>query len=185
MASAWGDSEGILTRSLESSEDRPSSAKTIKIDGRGGVSSVAFLVDGKHVVSGDVEGKIRRWRVENGMRVGMLMNAESDVYSIAMSRDGKWIVSGTLGSVQVWNAETRKRVTNFKGHSSWSVYAVDVSPDSTRIASGSFDKTVCVWLLSTGQRLLGPWKHDDSVFAVKFSHDGRFIATATWHSILI
>ena len=63
-----------------------------------------------------------------------------------------------------------------------------MSPDSTKIASGSEDgRTACVWSLSTGQRLLGPsWEHNRSVFAVKFSPDGRFIATATvWGSILI
>ena len=131
-------------------------------------------------MSGGDEGKIRRWRVEDGMEVGTPIDVGSWVCSIAVSRDGKWIVSGTqaMCSVQVWNAETRTRVTEFKEHSDW-VQAVDVSPDSTRIASGSYDKTACVWSLSTGKRLLGPWVHDDDVFAVKFSPDGRFIATAT------
>ena len=179
---------GILTRSLESSEVPPSSAKTIKIDGRGSILSVAFLVDGEHVVSGDEEGKIRRWRVEDGMEAGTPMVAGSWVCNIAVSRDGRWIVSGTqAGSVQVWNAESRKKVSEFKGHSG-AVYAVDVSPDSTRITSGSSDHTVCIWSLSTGQRLLGPWKHDHivfGVFAVKFSPDGRFVATATQKFIRI
>ena len=167
----------ILTRSLESSEDQPSS-KMIEVDARGRIYTVAFLVDGKHVVGGDVEGKIRRWRVEDGVEVGTPMVAGSVVYNIAVSRDGKWIVGGRWESAQVWSAESGKRMSEFRGHSGW-VQALDVSPDSTKVVSGSDDKTACVWLLSTGQRLLGPWKHDDKVFAVKFSPDGRFIATAT------
>ena len=174
----------ILTRSPESSEDQPSSGKPIEIDGQGKIWSVVFLIDGKHVVSGCGEGKIRRWRVEDGMEMGAPMDAGSAVYGIAVSRDGKWIVSGTqLGSVQVWNADDGKKVAEIKGHSSW-VNAVDVSPDSTKIASGSYDRTVCVWSLSTGQRLLGPWNHGDA-FVVKFSPNGRFIATATWNFIRI
>lgn len=31
--------------------------------------SVAFLADGKHIVSRDQEGKTRRWRVEDGVKV--------------------------------------------------------------------------------------------------------------------
>ena len=183
MVSTWETMSGILTRSLESSEDQPSSAKTIEIDGK--IWSVGFLVDEKHVVSGGNDGKIRRWRVEDGMEVGAPMEAGSAVFNIVVSRDGKWIVSGTRGGqVQVWNAENGKKVTEIRGHNHW-INAVDVSPDSTKIASGSDDNTACVWSLSTGQRLLGPWNHGDHVFAVKFSPNGRFIATATWKSIFI
>ena len=57
---------------------------------------VAFLADGKHVLSGSREGKIRRWRVEDGKEVGTPMDAGSAVLSIAVSRDGKWVVSGAL-----------------------------------------------------------------------------------------
>ena len=174
----------ILTKSPESSEVQPSSGKTIKIDGRGRIYAVAFLVDGKHVVSGGNEGKIRRWRVEDGTEVGALMNAGGDVYNIAVSRDGKWIVSGTWNSVQVWNVESGKKESEIRGHNHC-VNAVDMSPDSTKIASGSEDRTASVWSLSTGKLLLGPWEYDSNVFAVKFSPDGHFIATATWSSILI
>ena len=167
---------GMLTRSLESElgEVRPSSAKTIKISSRYNIWSV---VDGKYVVGVDDEGKIRRWRVKDGMETRTPMDAGSWVCDIAVSRDGKWIVSGTTGGmVQAWNVENGEKATEVNAHSDW-VRAVDVSPDSTRIASGSGDRTACVWSLSTGQRLLGPWEHDDIVFAVKFSPDGRFIAT--------
>jgi hypothetical protein len=36
------------------------------------------------------------------------MNAGSDVFSVAVSRDGKWVVSGaSRGRMTVWNAESR------------------------------------------------------------------------------
>ena len=85
----------------------------------------------------------------------------------------------------MWNAENSKKVTEIRGHNHW-INAIDVSPDSTKIASRSYDTTACVWSLLAGKQLLGPWKHsDDVVFDVKFSHNGRFIATATWKSISI
>ena len=185
MVSTWGDNNGILTRSLEPNEDQPSSAKTIKFDGRGKILSVAFLVDGKHIASSGVEGKIRRWRVEDGMEAGTPMDAGGLVCNFAVSRDGKWIVSEVWQSVQVWNADDGKKVTQFNGHHG-SIFAVDVSPDSMKFASGSNDCTACVWSLPTGQQLLGPWKHDGFVIAVKFSPNGHFIATATSrHSISV
>ena len=106
-----------LTGTQESSEDSSlaskKEAKRIEINGRGDIYSVAFLADGKHVLSGGKEGKIRRWRVDNGQEVGTPMDAGSAVYSITVSRDGKWIVSGTWsGQVTVWNAESHSNITN-------------------------------------------------------------------------
>ena len=156
-------------------------AETIIIDGRCDILSVVFLVDGKHVVSGDREGKIRCWRTEDGKEVGTEMDAGSAVFTIAVSRDGKVIVSGAAeGQVTVWNTESHSKVTEIKAHGKF-VRAVDVSPDATKIATGSGDWTACVWSLSTGEQLLGPLKHVFWVAAAKFSPDGRLIATATYH----
>ena len=177
----------ILTRIIESntrafSIAHQSDAKLVQIDGQEYIYVVAFLVDGKQFVSGDKEGKIRRWRVEDGKEVGMPMDAGSPVLRIAVSRDGKWIVSGTeSGVVTVWAAENHDKVTEFQGHKR-EVLAVDVSPDGRRIATGSADKTARIWSLLTSQRLLRPLGHDNELFAVKFSPNGRLIATAASRS---
>ena len=178
----------MLMRTQESSEISSSSsivhreeAKPIVIDGRDVIHSVAFLVDGKHVVSGGEEQNIRRWRIEDGTEAGAPMDAGSAVYALAVSQDGKLIVGGTkAGLVTVWNAESHSKVTEFKAHGN-EVYAVDVSPDTTKIATGSDDKTACVWSLS-GKQLLNHLKHDYHVVAAKFSPNGRLIATATHYS---
>jgi len=157
-------------------------AKPIATDARNDFFAVAFLPDGKHVVSGDTGGKIRRWRIEDGKEVGAPMDGGFlQVSCIAVSRDGKWIVSGTWdGLVTVWNAETHSKVSQFRAHHcDHPVYAVDISPDGTKIATGSDDHTACVWSLSTGEQLLGPWAHRDTVGVTKFSPDGRLIATVT------
>ena len=174
----------ILTGTQESSEDssfaHQKEANRIKIDGRENIYSVAFLADGKHVLSGDVAGNIRCWRVEDGQEVGAPMDAGSSVLNLAVSQDKKWVVSGTWsGQVTVWNAESHSKVTEWTAHND-RMRAVDVSPDGTRIATGSDDGTLCVWSLLSGQRLLGPLEHDHWVVAVKFSPDGHFVAAATW-----
>ena len=139
-----------------------------------------FVANGDYVVSGD-GSKIRRWRVKNGKEVGKPTDAGSEVWSIGVSRDGKWIVSGAEeGHVTVWDAKNLKKTIEFGGHKG-AVLVVDISPDGTRIVTGSADWTVRVWLLSTGQQLLGPFKHDGALAAVKFSPDGGHVATATWY----
>ena len=174
------DHSNVILTMTQGPGENDTHAKSIGIDGRNDIWSTAFLVDGRHIVSGGEEGKIRCWRVVDGKEVGTPMDAGSAVGNLAVSRDGKWVVSGTInGQVAVWDAENFSKVSEFRAHRSW-VRVVDVSPDATRIATGSKDKTVCIWSLSDGQRLLGPLQHDSSVGAVKFSPDGRLLATATW-----
>ncbi|KAG9309263.1 kinase-like domain-containing protein [Chiua virens] len=145
------------------------------------VCSVAFLADGRHIVGGGYGGKVRVWEAGNGQEVvGTPMHAGSTVLNIAVSSDGKWVVAGTgSGQVIVWDAERHEKVNEFKAHQNW-VRAVDVSPDVTKIASGSDDKTASVWTLPSGKRLLGPFEHNYFLAAVKFSPDGELFATATW-----
>ena len=69
------------------------------------------------------------------------------VFNIAVSQDEKWVVSGTRsGLVTVWNAESYSKVTELTAHNDW-VRAVNVSPDGTKIATGSEDETV--WSLAS------------------------------------
>ena len=88
-----------LTGTKESSEDssfaHQKEPKPIVIDGRGAICSDALLDDGKHVVSGAKEGRIRRWRMEDGREVGTSMYAGDFLQTIAVPPDGKWITSGT------------------------------------------------------------------------------------------
>jgi len=173
----------MLMRTQESSESssivHQQKARPIVIDGQDEIYSVVVLADGKHVVSGGEEGKIRCWHIEDGKEVGTAMDVGSRVLNIAVSRDGKVIVGGTnAGSVTVWDAETHSKVAEFKAHGNY-VRAVDVSPDATKIATGSSDATACIWSLSTGKKLLGPFKHDNNIVAAKFSPDRCLIATAT------
>jgi tetratricopeptide (TPR) repeat protein len=58
------------------------------------------------------------------------------------------------------------------------VRAVSFSPDGTRVATASLDKTARVWDAQTGETL-ATLNHDDEVRAVSFSPDGTRVATAS------
>jgi WD40 repeat protein len=62
---------------------------------------------------------------------------------------------------------------SLKGHSGW-VTTIAFSPDGKRLASGSWDQTVKLWELSTGQQLSTSKMKE--IQALAFSRDGRWLA---------
>ena len=158
-----------------------SSPKEIKDSGHRAIYSVAFSPDGKHLLSGGRNG-IRQWQVSNGQEVWRSAESE-DVYAIALSRDHKWIVSGSTEGATVWDAKSHDKVHHWQVDGAY-VHTVDISPDSTKFATGTSlgqknARSVNVWDIITGERLVGPLGHDGSVVGVRFSPKGHYIATFT------
>ena len=149
----------------------------------GVIYSVAFHSDGIQLLSGQGDG-LRRWRVADGQEVGSKM--PMDVQAISVSRDGKWIVCGSMQGASVWDAKIQENAIEVEGTDY--VGAVDISPESTRFATatGTGDSKASIWNIITGERLVGPLQHDDHIAGIKFSPNGEHIATlARGHSIRV
>ncbi|KAK7582831.1 hypothetical protein V3481_012129 [Fusarium oxysporum f. sp. vasinfectum] len=73
-----------------------------------------------------------------------------------------------------WNAVLQ----TLEGHTS-SVSSVVFSKDGRFIASGSWDKTVKMWNVATGEEERTLEGHTDEVLSVVFSNDGRLIASGS------
>ena len=167
----------------------PDGSRMIEIKNQHAILSVFFAGDGKQVFSGGKDGMLRRWQVGDGNEVGEPIQAGGqDIYAAALSPDLKWLVCGLrfltrhghgiAEWVGVWDAQTHKKVLNIKGHTN-TVFSVDISPDSTKFATGGFDKLAFIWSMTTGERLVGPLEQDSCVVAVRFSPNGDRIAIET------
>jgi len=71
-----------------------------------------------------------------------------------------------------------QNLLTLKGHAG-SVISIAVSPDGTRILTGSTDGAAKIWDMNTGQDLLTLKGHKGYITAVAFSPDGRRIATGS------
>jgi WD40 repeat protein len=76
-------------------------------------------------------------------------------------------------------------VAKLTGHGLW-VNSVTWSPDGTRVASGSSDRTARVWDVNSGRELATLTGFEGGVNVVAWSPDGRYLATgsAEWHNPL-
>ncbi len=80
---------------------------------------------------------------------------------------------------RVTSANNERIVFRLQGHKS-GVRALAWSPNGRILASGSDDKTVCLWDAQTGQKV-GVWKgHSDVVSALAWSRDGKTLASGSF-----
>lgn len=147
------------------------------------VRSVAFSRDGKRIVSGGGDSKIRIRNVETG-QVERVFEGHDDgvhgtgVRSVAFSPDGKRIVSGGGdATTRIWNAKTGELVHTLSGHQN-SVNSVAFSPDGKRIVSGGGDG-MRIWNAVTGNLLVHSSAEGFSTAmrSVAFSPDGKRVVS--------
>jgi WD40 repeat protein/predicted Ser/Thr protein kinase len=102
------------------------------------------------------------------------------VYCVAISPDGKRIVSGSRDDIiKVWDATTGGELMILRGHEG-SVMSVAFSPEGKRIASGSTDKTIRIWDVATGDKLM--MLQDEAIVTnVAFSPDGKRLVSGNWN----
>src|SRR5262249_4957612 len=118
------------------------------------------------------------------------------VNSVVFSPEGKHLATSSDDkTVKVWNVDNGQEVLTFRGHQhdadgditlgNCAVRDVAFSPDGTRLASASRDRTVKIWRADTGKEILPLLGHQDTVTSVAFSPDGKRLASASFNRIVI
>ncbi|KIK37921.1 hypothetical protein CY34DRAFT_809855 [Suillus luteus UH-Slu-Lm8-n1] len=155
------------------------------------VSSVAFIPHTNLLVTSSADKTFRVWDLDTGKQVGEpLLSHECAVWKIAVSPDGRWVVSGGWnGSILVWEVATNKtdlkrEPVSFKGHEIL-LRGLAFAPDSETFASASNDMTVCVWKRAARQMVLGPLRLDELPNSVSYSFSGRKLAAGTDKHIIV
>jgi WD40 repeat protein len=144
--------------------------------------SFVFLHDNIHIVSGSLDGAMRKWNCDTGLVVGEPWKGEGGkIYTLALSPDGKIIACGRAdGSVQWWTTDG-EMIGVWTGHSEW-VRSLAWSPSGSYIASGSEDGTILIRTADNGRIEVGPINTEQTgVWSLAYSPSGGRIASGGWN----
>ena len=181
--------------------------KVAGIDNLPSASALQFSEDEKTLISlGKWGDSISILDVET--KQGIVMNIHERSWEVIKRRrtpepyaltHNKFAVGGHNGKIQLWSTITGEKLSTLSGHGgpllsaivdkildqspvsddSNHIFALEFSPDGTRLASGSKDKTVRLWDTDTGAELATLRKHTGWTNALAFSPNGKRLASGS------
>ena len=151
---------------------------------------------------------MRLWNAQNGEQHKTILQHNSAVRSVAFSRDGKTIATGSFGEnnnpevassnhtgiryeiykmrdsnfdtpLQVWDVSTGKHIDTLSGHTN-RIVSIAYSPNGSIIATGSDDNTVRLWDAHTSEHIRTFTGHTEDVNTVAFSPDGKTLISGSY-----
>jgi RNA polymerase sigma factor (sigma-70 family) len=153
--------------------------------------SLSFSPDGKTLITGGWDRKIRFWDPTDGKLrkeftvelpkdyvIGGLVRDDVRVFAVAWSPDGTRIAGNDLGGrLWIWDADTMKprAVTDTKDIPRYNTLAW--SPDGLWVATGGAVGKVFVWDGWSGQLVWDRGRHRTDLFRVSFGKDDRTLVS--------
>ena len=136
------------------------------------VNCVSFSPDGK-LIAAAMTRYIKIWNVGDGTLFAELPENESAIDTIAFNPNGNLVAFGDRkGNVCIWeissNIILRRQIIG-----DW-INAISYSPNGQQIAICS-KNTVYVWETETYSLCFPLIEHEDNVYSVSFSEDGKYI----------
>jgi len=146
----------------------------------GWISSMAYVPDGKRIISVSSDQTIRQWDLQAGKEIEEVRDVYEGMLFLGMvSRDGRWVMTsvGDGECLEFKACEVETGIVKTFQSDSRIMRCIDISADGKLLASGSrFDRTVLIWDMDTGKLVAGPFKSHDYVGVVRFSPDSRKLA---------
>jgi WD40 repeat protein len=147
----------------------------------GAITSLHSNTEGTKLLIGRSGGKVELYDVPS-RRLESTYDGVSNVQSVAMSADNRWIAAGggiygQPGELVIWNVGKPKPVHALIAHRNV-VADIKFHPDSRRLFSGSYDRTIRIWDVPRGLEMLNLRGHGREVTALDLTSDGNILASA-------
>jgi WD40 repeat protein len=146
------------------------------------VFGVAFLPDGKHLLTSSRDKTAKVWDLAAKESVVTFPEHQNTVYAVAAKPDGKMVLSaGEDNQVRFWNPTgDGKQARAASGHTQ-RIHKVVMHPSKPLFATCSADQTVRIWNADNGKLVHTLAGHTDWVYALAFSPSGDRLASGAYN----
>jgi WD40 repeat protein len=154
------------------------------------IRCLAFSPDGYRIATtGGFDRAVVIWDAATGRDLLSLHGHPGQVWGVTFRADGQALASAGERMIRIWHAPRHKRITAagrliLRGHEE-RLEAVAFSPDSRRIATASWDRTVRIWDPATGQPIQTLHGPGGALNCVAIAPDGRVAAAGRDRTITI
>ncbi len=146
---------------------------------KGGIYSINFSHDGKHILTASKDHTAKMWGAQKGVLEQTFTGHRGEVHSAVFAPDDKTVFTASQDkTAKKWDITSGKALVTFTGHK-YEVWATVFSPDGQRIVTTSDDNTARIWDIDTGIALKVLTAHNDEVMSAVFSPDGRKVLTSS------
>ena len=136
----WDVNTGEVVRELDEHDDR--------------IYSVAVSPDGQYIATGSQDTSVIIWNFETGEVLHRLGNDaighSVPLFNVMFTNDSSQLISAGADGIIVWDVMTGERINRFTDIHGDHILDMDITADDSLIFSGSFDGTVRLWELETG-----------------------------------
>ena len=165
--------------------DLESGREAFPVEAFGGehvIFSVAFSRDGRWLVGGGRDRKIKVWNGATGQKVGVVGEHADEIIKLTFSPDGRYLASiGDDDMVKLWDAtrldKAQDPLRRFEGRCDDYADLIAFSPDGSRLAVITDDDTATIHDIGGDGRAVRLVSRGHRPLALAVSPDGRWIAS--------
>jgi len=147
------------------------------------VHIIAWSSDGSKLATGSVDKTVKIWNIQTGQCLYSLQGTGL-IDSVIWSKDGERLATGSsdvitgVYTIKIWDVQTGEClhvVPIYIGE----IFSVAYSPDMSKVAVGSADKTVMIWNVETGECFHVLSGHKEPIWSIAWSPDGNKLVTGS------
>jgi WD40 repeat protein len=154
----------------------------------GRIIDLGFIKSGAELMTLGTDKTVRFWDVtpdrtsaiDNSIAPQILPVTQSPARAVSISSDGTRVATATGHAVNVWDAAKGATLQTWDATDTKNyVTTVAFSPDGQKLLTAASDAKAIVWDIATAQQKTVLSGHSGVIHMARFSHDGRFIVTAS------
>jgi WD40 repeat protein len=156
MLTLMDDADTVRLWTIKKKDDKYTLEEKSTLKGHKQLTCYAISPDGKRLLTGGFDKKVRLWDVEKDKEITFLAGHADTVTGVAFTADGAMPISWSLdGTVRLWDVETDREARVWKREGYLTCY--QMSPDGSLLATAG-PSGVLVWNLGKMKEEKAPEK---------------------------